>query len=170
MLRLTGAFLLAAGPALAGFYAAARLGRRPRMLRELAGALEQMEREVAFRLTPLPEIFAGLAAEHSGAVGAVFSACAAGTEGLERRPMGQVWRRALEEAGLDLDARSARVLEELGDVLGRYDAEGLRAALCGAAEELRAAAGQAERELEQKGRMERVLGLTAGAMLAILLW
>ena len=170
MLRLAGAVLLAAGPALAGFCAAARLGRRPRVLRELAGALEQMEREVAFRLTPLPELFAGLAAEHSGAVGAVFSACAAGTEGLERRSMGQVWRRALEEAGLDLDARSARVLEELGDVLGRYDAEGLRAALCGAAEELRAAAGQAERELEQKGRMERVLGLTAGAMLAILLW
>ena len=47
-------------------------------------------------------------------------------------------------------------------MLGRYDAEGLRAALCGAAEELRAAAGQAERELEQKGRMERVLGPDGG--------
>ena len=170
MLRTWGLLLLAAGPAWAGFCAAARLGRRARLLRELAAALEEMEREVAFRLTPLPELFARLAAEHGGPAGALFAACAGGVVGLEERSMGQVWRQALGEAGLDLDRRSGSALEELGDVLGRYDAQGLRAALTGAAAELRAASAAAEREREQKGRMERVLGLTAGAVLAILLW
>ena len=170
MVRAAGLLLLACGPALAGLLAAARLARRPRVLRELAAALEQMEREVAFRLTPLPELFARLAEEHGGPVGAAFSACGRQMEELDSRSVGEIWRRGLESARLDLDGRSARTLEELGDVLGRYDVEGLRAALARAAEELAAAAERAEAEREQKGRMTQVLGLTAGAALFILLW
>ena len=50
-----------------------------------------------------------------------------------------------------------------------YRDRGLRAALDRANAELSAAAEQAEREWEQKGRMDQVLGLTAGAVLVILL-
>ena len=66
-------------------------------------------------------------------------------------------------------ADSLRALEELGEVLGRYDEEGLCTALERARSELTAAAEQAEREWERKGRMDQVLGLTAGAFLVILL-
>ena len=59
--------------------------------------------------------------------------------------------------------------EELGDVLGRYDGEEQRAALARTRAELGRALEQAREESEKQGRMYRALGLTVGAMLAILL-
>lgn len=169
MLRLAGAVLLAAGPAVIGFHAASRLARRPRLLRELAAALEQMEREISFRLTPLPELFVRLSQEYSGPVGALFACCARDMDDLGQRSLSQIWRQALTEATLDLDSRGQRALEELGEVLGRYDGDGLRGALRQTCGELTAAAEEAEREQERKGRMDQVLGLTTGALLVILL-
>ena len=166
---MAGAVLLAAGPAVIGFHAARRLARRPRLLRELAAALEQMEREISFRLTPLPELFVRLSQEYSGPVGALFSCCARDMDDLGQRSLSQIWRQALTEATLDLDSRGQRALEELGEVLGRYDGDGLRGALRQTCGELTAAAEEAERERERKGRMDQVLGLTTGVLLVILL-
>lgn len=168
-MRLLGAALLASGPAIIGFCAAGRLARRPRILRQLAAALEQMEREISFRLTPLSEVFTMLSQEYSGPVGALFSGCAQEMDGLDRQPMSKLWRRALAEVSLDLEGRGLRALEELGEVLGRYDGDNLCIALKQACGELIAAAEEAEREREQKERMEQILGLTAGALLVILL-
>ena len=169
MIRLVGALLTAAGGAFWGFAAARRLRRRARVLRQLAGAMEQMEREISFRLTPLPEVFAALSQEYSGPVGALFAGCVQEMDGLDRQPMAKLWRQALAEAPLDLDGRGLRALEELGEVLGRYDGDSLCIALKQACGELIAAAEEAEREREQKERMEQILGLTAGALLVILL-
>ena len=169
MLRLAGAVLLAAGPALIGFHAAGRLARRPRLLRELIAALEQMEREISFRLTPLPQLFLRLSEEYSGPVGTLFGCCVRDMDDLGQRSLSQIWRQALGEASLDLDGRGLRALEELGEVLGRYDGDGLQGALRQACGELTAAAEEAERERDQKGRMDQVLGLTSGAFLVILL-
>lgn len=154
---------------MAGFLAAGRLVRRPRILRELMRALEQMEREIAFRLTPLPQLFAYLAQTYHGPVGDMFAQCAEGLNSLGTTPVTQIWRDALRKAELDLDERGLRALEELGEVLGQYDEQGLRMALERAGAELAAAAEEAELERERKGRMDQVLGLTAGAFLAILL-
>ena len=54
-------------------------------------------------------------------------------------------------------------------MLGRYDGEEQRAALARTRAELGRALEQAREESEKQGRMYRALGLTAGAMLAILL-
>lgn len=169
MLRLAGALLLAMGPAVIGFRAADCLRRRPRRLRETAGALEQMEREISYRLTPLPELFSTLSQEYSGPVGELFARCARDMDGLGQRSMAQIWRQALSDAALDIEGRGLRALEELGEVLGRYDGKAVRGALKRACAELYMAADEAEREWERKGRMDQVLGLTAGALLVILL-
>lgn len=169
MLRLAGALLLAMGPAVVGFRAADCLRRRPSHLRETAGALEQMEREISYRLTPLPELFSALSQEYSGPVGELFARCARDMDGLGQRSMAQIWRQALSNAALDIEGRGLRALEELGEVLGRYDGEAVRGALKRACAELYMAADEAEREWERKGRMDQVLGLTAGVLLVILL-
>lgn len=169
MLRLVGAALLVAGPAMAGFLAAQRLARRPRVLRELMRALEQMEREITFRLTPLPQLFTALSQLYKDPVGELFAQCVEGLNALGALPVAEIWRDALRTADLDLDERSLRALQELGDVLGQYDEQGLHTALKRAGAELEAAAELAELERERKGRMDQVLGLTAGAFLAILL-
>ena len=60
-------------------------------------------------------------------------------------------------------------LEELGEVLGRYDGDGQREALAHTRAELSRALEQAREAREKQGRMYQVLGITAGAFLVILL-
>ncbi|MBM6927620.1 stage III sporulation protein AB, partial [Pseudoflavonifractor phocaeensis] len=61
MIRLAGALLAAGGMAWMGWSAARRLARRERILVQLSAALAQMEREISFRLTPMPQLLGELA-------------------------------------------------------------------------------------------------------------
>ena len=168
MLRLLGAALLVAGCGGLGFSAAGRLARRVGVLRALLGALEGMERELSFRLTPMPELLER-AAESPPPAGELFARCRARLDELGERPLSQLWRESVEDTPLGLTGPALLALEELGDVLGRYDGEEQRAALARTRAELGRALEQAREESEKQGRMYRALGLTAGAMLAILL-
>ena len=169
MIRLMGALLTAGGGAFLGFAAAGRLTRRARVLRQMAGALEQMDREISFRLTPMPQVMERLGAEYPPPVGALFSRCCLGFDELGERSLAEIWRTALAESDLDLEDREIAVLDELGEVLGRFEESGLRTALARAAEELNQAAELARVEAEKRGRMYRVLGLAVGGLLVILL-
>lgn len=73
MLKLIGALLLAGGAGALGCSAAAQLSRRVAVLRALLGALEGMEREIAFRLTPMPELLERAAAESPPPVCTLFA-------------------------------------------------------------------------------------------------
>lgn len=168
MIRLLGALLTAGGGAFLGLSAARRLKRRARVLRQLAGALEQMDREVAFRLTPMPRLMEQLAAWPEP-VGTLFANCRKGMEALGEQSLAEIWRRALAETDLDLEGRAAAVLDELGEVLGRFEESGLRSALARAAAELAREGELAREDGEKRGRMYQVLGLAWGGLLVILL-
>ena len=77
------------------------------------------------------------------------------------------WRynRAAKRGGPQVET----ALEELGEVLGRYDGDGQREALAHTRAELSRALEQAREAREKQGRMYQVLGITAGAFLVILL-
>lgn len=169
MIRLIGALLTAGGGAFLGFAAAGRLNRRANVLRQLAGAMEQMDREIAFRLTPMPELMERLAKEYPSPVGELFDRCRRGMEELGEHSLAEIWRSALSETALDLDGRAAVVLDELGEVLGRFEESGLRTALEHAGTELAREAELAREDGEKRGRMYRVLGFASGGLLVILL-
>ena len=79
------------------------------------------------------------------------------------------WTEALEQVALPLEEADLRLLQEAGDVLGRYDGESQRQALEGL---LRGLEGQAAEAAETSRRLCRVylaLGLAAGLFCLILL-
>ena len=169
MLRVVGAVLLIGGTAFLGFSAAAALGRRVRTLRALLGVLELMEREISFRLTPMPDLLEELARRARPPLRELFMRCREGVNRLGEKDLGQLWRDALEQIPLGLEGEELGFLSELGDVLGRYDGEGQRAALERCRGQLSETLRRAEAERVQQGRMYGVLGLTAGAFLEIML-
>lgn len=170
MLKLCGALLLMAGAAGLGFGAAAQLEARVTGLRAMVGALAQMERELSFNLTPMPELLDRLAREAQPPAALFFARCRAGMGRLGEQSMGALWREALaEESGLLLTHEEQQTLCALGDVLGRYDGDGQRAALQNTMEEMGRFLAGAQRERDRLGRVYGVLGLGAGAMLVILL-
>ena len=170
MLRLAGVVLLMAGAAGLGLGAAGQLRRRVESLRTLTGALEQAERELSFRLTPMPELMERLARQAGEPARFLFAHCRDHLWELGEKSFGELWREALEgESDLLLGDREREVLSGLGDVLGRYDAAGQREALQAAGAELERCLRRAEEDRDRLGRVYTALGLGSGAMLVLIL-
>ena len=86
----------------------------------------------------------------------------------------ELWERgtALPELLEDLSSRTrepASALFSLGEVLGRYEADGQRAALKRAEEALERERERAEKERDRMGRVYQTLSLAGGAFLVIFL-
>ena len=153
MLRLVGALLLTAGAAGLGLCAAGQLGDRVRSLRSLVGGLEILKRELSFRRTAMPELMERTARQAGEPARYLFARCRDHLEELGERSFGQIWVRAVEaEPELLLTREERAVLAELGQVLGRYDADGQIAALERAEEGLKVCLARAEEDRRQIGR------------------
>lgn len=169
MLKLFGAVLLMGGAAAIGFSAAAGLRAHASCLRTFVIALEQIERELNFRLTPLPVLFHKLARSSGAPADYFFALCEKGIARLDEKPLYEIWREALDKAGLPLEQDEKLALAELGSVLGQYDSDGQRAAIFEVRERLAVFFKRAE---DERNRLEKVygaLGLSAGAFLLLVL-
>lgn len=169
MLSLLGAALVTAGTGAIGFGAAAQLGRRVGELRAMVTALELMERELSFRLTPIPELLDELSRRTPLPARPLFARCLGGLDRLGEESLGQIWTAAVEETLHDLRGEDRAILAELGQVLGRFDGDGQGQAVGQARLRLSHQLEGAERERDSHGRLYGALGVTAGAFFVILL-
>ncbi len=154
-----------------GWQRAAELARRPGELRILRSALQALESEIAFGVTPLPEAFGRIARLYPEPAATLFRQAAA----LLAPPRSQTAAAAWEEA-VDALARTSALTREDGGILralapylgatGRDDqVRHLRLAMA----RLEAAETLA-RDLDQRwGRLYRYGGVLAGAFIGLLL-
>lgn len=168
MIRLMGAALIAGAAAWLGLSAAAELGGRVHRLEALSAALELLERELWERGAPLPEVFQDLSRRVGEPAAFLFARSARACRSLDREPFQAAWRRLVEELeGLPPEGRAA--LLPLGEVLGRYEAQGQREAIQRSRSALDRVRLHAEEERGRMGRVYQALGLTGGGFLVILL-
>ena len=88
-----------------------------------------MERELALRLTPLPQLMEELAHRTEEPARRLFSACRRALDGLERETFAHAWRRLTDQLPVSPEAK--RALYPLGRCWGRYDGRGQQAAIAG---------------------------------------
>ena len=166
-LQLIGGILIIAGCGGVGFGMALNYKREEAALEKLYKALEFMNCELAYRLTPLPELCRKVGSFSQGRVGQVFSDLA---EELDRQisPNVSCCMEAVLEKIHDLPGKTRSALLELGRTLGCFDLEGQVSGIT-LVKEL------CEKEMEslatnrtQRIRCYQTLGLCAGAALAIL--
>ena len=152
MMRLMGAVLVAFGAAWLGLTAAAELGRKVRRLEQLSNGLELLERELWERGSPLPQVLEELSLRTGEPASTLFTQCAAACGRLDREPFPDAWRRLVTELeGLTPEGRAA--LLPLGEVLGRYEAQGQREAIAQARAALDRERERAESEKLRVGRV-----------------
>ena len=167
MIRALGAALVAFGALWAGWRAVEELRGRVRAAEAVIDGLELLEQELWERGTALPELLEDLSSRTREPASALFSRCARACRELDRAPFGDSWRRLTAElAELSPEGRAA--LLPLGEVLGRYVADGQRAALKRAEEALERERERAEKERDRMGRVYQTLSLAGGAFLVIL--
>lgn len=169
MIRVVGSFFLAAGAVLLGSCAVGHLKGRVSELQSLILGLNTMLRELDYRLAPLPELFEYAACQTVGHASEFFRLCAQGAEHLNGRTFQTVWKQAVEAGQLRLEQSDLTILMQLGGFLGRYDGEGQRQMLKQVIEKLELQRQSAQEQSCRLGKVYRVLSLTAGAFVLILM-
>ena len=162
-----GAALVILGCGGFGFLLAAGYRSTENALRQLTAALDYMECELRYHMTPLPILVKNAGKERTGVVGSVFLQLASELEAQVTPEVSTCMHAALSHVG-DMPKQLRSVFTELGQTLGRFD-------LNGQLKGLNAARQRCRRELEALSanrdvrlRSYQTLGLCAGAALAIL--
>ena len=150
-----------------GFSLAAGHKKTEDMLRQLISALNYMECELQYRLTPLPELCRQAAGETKGALRQVFMRLAMELEQQVSPDAASCMGAALAQVQ-ELPRSIRGILKELGRSLGHFDLPGQMKGL----ESVRAACRREldglEKNRDVRLRSYQTLGLCAGAALAIL--
>jgi len=169
MLRWLGAILVAGATSAAGLAAIQRLGARVRLLSAFVAALEIMQAEITFNLTPLPELMSILVRRAAPPARPFFLHCARLLKRLGEESFLTLWQKAVSDMGAEWRAGERDVLMDLGAVLGRYDHKAQARALTLARNRMEALLTHAESERARQGRVFGALGAASGLAIVIIL-
>lgn len=169
MVRTAGAVMVITGMLGLAWRAVGRLGERVELLRGLQGAAAYLEEELAFRFTPLPELFRHLTDSRHGPVGGFFRAVLRGLDAPGAQALRECWTRAAGETLSLLREPERQTWEELGQVLGRYDAQTQAKALALAGQRLAQAYTDALGDRQRLGRVYLALGAAGGLVTVLVL-
>ncbi len=167
-LRWIGAVLVIVGCGAFGFKMAQEYLREIYTLRQLNAMLEYMENELRFRLTPLPDLIIQAAQQAKGALRLLFTDLAALLECNSNIDATGCMDSVLQKYP-KIPKRTAAVLTQLGASMGVFDLDGQLTGLESAKFSCSGELKVLEQEKTQHVRNYQILGLCAGAALAILL-
>ena len=166
MLRMFGAVLLMAGAGGFGFSLVAHERKLERMIRQLRKVLSEMEWELKFRMTPLPELCRCCSGAAQGELKRLFLMLGDRLALAEDADVEGCMNALVAQS--DLPGRIKRILRTLARTLGRFDLEGQLAGLM----EVKELCSRELEELENSGRERlrcyQTLALCAGAGMVIL--
>ena len=151
-----------------GFWLAHRLHRQERYLRQAAQLLQALEQQVAFAPRPMAEIWSYLA---SSAEFAGYDLLQHTTAFLSHEDFVTAFSSAVEQdygCGL-LTPIGRQLLLEFGAGCGPYDQQRQEAHIRHYRERLLALCEDLHRQVAEKSRLYRVMGLAGGGALALLL-
>ena len=166
-MKLFGALMILLGCGGAGFSMVAGYRRQEQSLRQLIRALEFMECELQYRMTPLPELCNDVAQICTGCVRNILQELSIELES-QITPNATTCMHAVVSRSEGVSETLQRCLMDLGDSLGRFD-------LFGQLQGLASIKKSAEFDLEKltqnrdvRVRSYQTLGLCAGAALTVL--
>ena len=165
--KLVGSGMILASTAWAGFHAALRLRRTQEELRDLCAALELMAGEIRFAAPPLAPLCRRAGEGRCPGVKSFFAILAREAEKPELALEGMS-ALACREAGMALPGEALRALARLFDGFGRLDREAQLRQIELAAAQLRQLSGELSQQMDSRCRSFRLLGLTAGAAVLVL--
>jgi len=167
-LKIIGAVLVVVSCGGFGFSIAANHRRSERSLRQLIAALDYMECELQYNLTPLPELCRQTSKEADGIIKTVFLSLAVELESQVSPDVGKCMESSLKSCR-DIPRTTEECLQMLGQTLGRFDLQGQLRGLETVRVWCRQRLGEMEANRDVRLRSYQTLGLCAGAALAILL-
>lgn len=166
MIRIFGAVMLVSGCGGFGFLMGMHYRREIRMLKNLLSSLREMEWELKYRLTPLPELCGIAAVVSGGTIGELYLELKNALETGTCSEISGCMNGLLQT--MEIPGRTAKCLKDLGNSLGRYDLEGQLQGLQAVKVQCHNFLEELEDHRAERVRSYQTLGLCAGAALVIL--
>ncbi|MGG1660146.1 stage III sporulation protein SpoIIIAB [Brevibacillus sp. NRS-1366] len=172
MVKVIGAVLILFSATMVGWQIGRYYAYRPVQLRALLVALQMLETEIVYGLTPLHRAFVKVGHRVSEDVGKMFLLAAEllitekaqSAEDALRQAMGKLWTNTA------LRKQERDVLASLGQVLGSSDREDQEKHLRLAVTHLRGLEEEARAEQEKYEKMYKSLGFLGGLLVVILMF
>jgi stage III sporulation protein AB len=166
-LKLIGAVLIVFVCGGFGYAMAASHRAEEKALRQMLGALDYMQCELQYRLTPLPDLCHQASRQSGGCVGELLEYLAQELENQISPDAGHCMGAAIEKISY-MPHRCAEAALQLGRTLGRFDAQGQIRGMEGVRQFCRRNLDELANGREQRLRSYQTLGICAGAALVIL--
>jgi stage III sporulation protein AB len=167
MMKLLGALMILIGCGGVGFSMVAGYRRQENALQQLIRALEYMQCELEYRMTPLPILCSNVAQVCSGCVRDTMMCLSMELE-TQITPNATSCMHAVVSRMDDLPDTLQRCLLDLGDSLGRFDLSGQLQGLSSIKKSAEFELDKLRQNRDVRVRSYQTLGLCAGAALAVL--
>jgi len=163
-----GAILIITSCSGCGFAIAAGKRREEKLLLQLMEILQFIERDLQYRLTPLPELCRMAAGESKGILSTVFLNLFRELNWRKQPDAGSCMYAAIQRSG-EIPSKVRRLLVQLGHTLGRFDLTGQLQGIQAVQKRCEDTLGNIRKHRDERLRSYQTLGICAGAALAIIL-
>jgi stage III sporulation protein AB len=172
MIKFLGAVLILGAAAMFGFVQALHYARRPKQIRQMIGALQRMETEIVYALTPLPEAMLTLSKQMAEPLSSLFritserlrDTLVTSTREIWQQTVREVWKRS------SMKQPEQEIALQLGNVLGITDRSDQIKHLRLAVSQLQAEEQESRDEQKRYETMWKSLGVLIGALIVILMY
>ena len=167
VMKLFGALMILLGCSGVGFSMVAGYRRQEHSLRQLIKALDFMECELQYRMTPLPDLCRNVAEVCTGCIRNILLELSIELES-QITPNATTCLRAVVSRAEGLSDALKSCLMDLGDSLGRFDLSGQLQGLASIRKSAEFALDKLSQNRDVRVRSYQTLGFCAGAALAVL--
>lgn len=172
MLKLMGAVLVLFAGAMLGFYQSWRLASRPKQIRGLIHALQVLETEMVYALTPLPEALWKISRKAAVPISGFFEQVSDRVKREEGITLQEAWEITVLDYWKQTAMKEAEreIASQLGRTLGISDREDQLKHLHLAIHELQGEEMTAIDEQKRYEKMWKSLGILAGVLIVIMMY
>jgi stage III sporulation protein AB len=171
MIKIIGCILIIAASSMVGFTLAEELKKRALQLRDMQSAVIQLQNEIMFTHTALPQAFLKISRKCRNPIAILLESIGNKLSNNEVDTVYEAFINSLESLKTDIRFKTedTEVILELAKGLGEADLEGHKKIFKLTDENLRIKIEEADRHISKSAKLYRYLGFSFGAVVAILL-
>lgn len=170
MIKLIGAIMIVGASTYIGFLMAALLKARVSELKDMESALLQLETQIFFTRTTLPEAFSDVGKKSKSPVSDFFYSVAESLRNNDLDSVFQAFKDAFDkQKDFNITVSDKDIFLDLAKGLGESDLDGHKKIFSLAEYQLKNTINALEKKNEKTVKMYRCLGFSVGAMVTILL-
>ena len=169
MIKTIGCILIVAASTFGGFAYADGFKRRVKQLNEVERAINQLQNEIEYTYTPLPEALHNVSEKCEPPINEIFSKASQALYSNEVESVYDAFKKCLEDSNININKEDMNVILDLSKSLGESDIEGHKKIFSLSKSNLKKRISIAEDSMNKNVKMYRYLGFSLGAMLVIVL-